>query len=560
MRLHYQRVNPDTGGESFCLRFEGVVPDGVGCLLFNAGRGVDVEAILDADRGESLLGIVLTSAHPECYSALDSNVSENVPIYATRETAQIVAASLTGSKARSMDHPERILDQFVVIDGWNQLLEGLSVHPVPVGHAPGTAGFLFEIDDGNAFRTVLVANEYTEDAAAGFQGLSLPPELDLDAVVLDAPDQTHSPNSLTEACGVICDRVSTASSVLVTADEPTALHVTALLGELSNGIGMPELTIPVGRIGALWEQLGYTNQNVRPMPDGAPPMDGNGVVVATPATPIEGRSKRLFDGLVDDPSAAVIRLTHRDATPMAAARCMAQSLPWRHEPTESSLASVLESLDPVQVVLANRTTTMTTGTPVQRDSFVWEVSDDLVYTLYDGSEWVAPAELDAEAASRIRRQQPDRYDAPRLSEYGPPIELPRRERVDITTEGVDLGAVDARFGHPPEPVASEPASPAASDAMTIDSALDIIRSNLSTVEAILDQEPHTATVVDAGGDICLLRISDPDPAFEHGQSVELLVDPLTAGVTESVTEESEAHTAAQLDGERSDATDETIQN
>ncbi|WP_330631531.1 MBL fold metallo-hydrolase [Halocatena halophila] len=553
-------MNPDTGGESFCLRFEGVVPDGVGCLLFNAGRGVDVESILDDDRGEKLLGIVLTSAHPECYSSLDTNVAEDVPIYTTRETAQIVAASLTGSKARSMDHPERILDQFVVIDGWNQLLEGLSVHPVPVGHAPGAAGFLFEIDDGNTFRTVLVANEYTEESAAGFQGLNLPPELDLDAVVLDAPDETHSPNSLTEACSVICDRVSTASSVLVTADEPTALHVTALLGELSNELGTPETTIPVGRIGALWEQLGYTNQTVRPMPDGAPPLDGNGVVVATPATPIEGRSKRLFDGLVDDPSAAVIRLTHRDATPMAAARCMAQSLPWRHGPTKSSMASILESLDPVQVILANRTATATTATPIQRDSFVWEVSDDLVYTLFDGSEWVAPAELDAETASRIRRQQPDRYDAPQMSEYGPSIDLPRREGVDITTEGIDLSAVDARHGRTPDPVESEPVNSEGTDTETIDNAIAAIRSNLSTVEAIIEQEPYTATVVDAGGDICLLRITDLDPAFEHGQSVELLIDPLTAGVTASASDESKAHTAPQLDGERTDATDETIQN
>lgn len=541
MRLHYQRANPETGGRSFLLRFEGVCPDRIACLLVNSGRGVNIDELLDESRGEYLMGIVINNAHPECYCTLGENARDDVPIYAPRSTAQIIATALTGPHARSVDYHETILDQLVVVDGWQQPTDGIQMHPLPVGHAPGAAGFLFEIVDGKGYHTLLVADEYTVRQAGGYPGVLLDFDVEIDAmIVTDAVDQPVVP-SLTEACSVICERASSGSAVLVTADEPTGLHAASLLGQLSTRFDRSRSITTMGRIATLWEKLGYSSPTVTSHPeDTSKALRPGTITIATPTTPVQGLSGRLFEEVSDDPDAVVVRLTHGEATPMSASRCMVQSLPWRNAPTDDTLSTVIDALAPVQVVLADRNTSANRGVP-GCDSFVWCIDDTLVYTLFDGTRWVAPAEIDPDTEHRIRSRVSDRYEEPLSSEYKPALPLPRRDEPDVTAEGIDIERIHEQLrttraqSGPSKQSAKTPLSSANNGISAESSATDggmtsiggslaALREQLTTVESIIDGRAHHASVVDAGDDVCLFRVQNPPASLEHGQEVTLLVD------------------------------------
>ncbi|RRJ32201.1 MBL fold metallo-hydrolase [Halocatena pleomorpha] len=536
MRLHYQRANPDTGGESFLLRFEEVCSDRIACLLVNSGRGVDVDDLLDESRGEYLMGIVVNNAHPECYCTLGKNARDDVPIYVTHQTAQIVATALTGPHARTIEQPETVLEQMVVVDGWHQFVDGVQLHPVPVGHAPGAAGFLFEITDGKRYRTLFIADEYTVRQAGGYPGVSLDLDIEIDAmIVTDAVDQPVQ-SALTEACSIICERANTGSTVLITADEPTGLHVAGLLGRLDQSRSVTIL----GRIATLWEEFGYSAPNVTIDPeDRLEALSSGSIAVATPTTPVQGLSGRLFEELSDDPEAMVVRLTHGEATPMSASQCMVQSLPWQNLPTRDTLSTVIDAFNPVQVVVADRNATDDRGVPAC-DSFVWCIDDDLVYTLFDGARWVAPAEVDPDTEHRIRNRVSDRYEEPLLSEHGPSIPLSQYSEQDLVAEGIDAEAINEQIQDPPtqsetpEQTATPMAPPVVSDTTAESSATDggttsigvslaALNDQLTTVRSMIDGRTHRASVVDAGDGVYLFRVQDPPAAFEHGQEVSLLV-------------------------------------
>lgn len=530
MRLHYQRANPDTGGESFLLRFEGVRQDRIACLLVNSGHGVRMERLLDESRGEYLMGIVINNAHPEYYCTLEQNAREETPIYATPETAQIMATAIT----RSTDQQASILDQLVGVDGWHQLVEGLGIHPVPVGHAPGAAGFLFEITDGERHHTLLVADEYTTRHAGGYAGVTLDLDIGIDSTVItDAVDHPVAP-ALTEACSIICERAAAGSTVLVTADEPTGLHVASLLGRLGTQFDTPRSIVTTGKIAALWEQFGYSIPSVTARPESTPVLDPGTVVVSTPATPVEGMSGRLFEELADDPDGAVVRLTHGQDTPMPAAQCTVQSLPWHNFPTRNTRDTVIDAFDPVQVVLADRNTPVNEDISPDCDSFLWRVDDDLVYTLFDGEQWVAPAEIDPDTEHQIRSQTTNKGDTPRVSEHGLAVP-PCRSDCDVAAEGIDDEAIYDRLRTTDEqsnrsttaPTNGSVTESSATDGGTasIGGALTALGEQLSVVKSIVNDRTHRARVVDAGGDVCLFRVQDPPASFEHGQTVTLLLYP-----------------------------------
>ncbi|UPM43501.1 hypothetical protein [Halocatena salina] len=572
--MHYQRANPDTGGESFLLRFEGVCSDRIACLLVNSGRGVDIDDLLDESRGEHLAGIIINNAHPECYCTLGENARDDVPIYATHQTAQIIATALTGPHARTVDQPETILEQMVVVDGWHQFVNGVQLHPVPVGHAPGAAGFLFEIVDGKRYRTLFVADEYTVRQAGGYPGVSLDLDVEIDAmIVTDAVDQPVQP-ALTEACSIICERANTGSTVLVTADEPTGLHVAGLLGRLEQSRSVTIL----GRIATLWEEFGYSAPNVTIHPEDRVEALGSGsIAVATPTTPVQGLSGRLFEELSDDPDAVVVRLTHGEATPMSASRCMVQSLPWRNLPTHDTLSTVIDAFTPVQVVVADRNAAADRGGP-SCDSFVWCIEDDLVYTLFDGARWVAPAEVDPDTEHRIRNRVSDRYEEPLLSEHGPTIPLPQYSEPDLAAEGINAETVHEQIqdpvpqSEPTEQPATPMPPPAPSDTTAESSATDggttsigaslaALNERLTTVQSMIDGRTHRASVVNAGDDVYLFRIRNPPASFEHGQEVSLLVtadddhglNPPQESQRQAGTEPTDDGSDTETDSEPSDA-------
>jgi putative mRNA 3-end processing factor len=556
MRLHYQRANPDVGGESMLLRFEGLLPDRTVCVLVNSGRGVHVDELMDESRGEYLGGIIVTNAHPEYYSTLGENVREETPIYAAPDTAAILTESLTGPYARNVERREAILEQLTATDDWSQLVHDLRIHPVPSGHAPGTAGFLFEITDNEDIHTVCLADEFTVRRAASYPGIEID-SVEVDSLLLSgATDESERfRDTLTETLSTICERVRGNSTVLVTADEPTGIHAAYLLGHLGKRLGSPFPITATGRTATLCEQLGFSIPNVATLPAYDAPADvlaPGTVTIADPNAPVQGISGQLFEALSDDPDAAVIRLTTNVATPTSATRCTVQSFPWNNHPSRETLDTVVDSIAPVQVVIGNRYRTETQENYHEAyDSFVWTVDDDLVYTLYDGQGWVAPAEVDPDSEQRIRQRATDR-EVVSLGEY----ELPsfaRRDDVDLAAEGLDIDAVrdqlesqSAGSWRNSTSGSVTSATDGGTPSATIDSSLAELHEQIDAIESTVEERTYQASVVDAGGDVCLLRVQNP-PSLEHGQDISLVLSPI-----DTVPE-----LTASEDGETNETTEDT---
>jgi putative mRNA 3-end processing factor len=549
MRLHYQRANPDVGGESVLLRFEGLLPDRTVCVLVNSGRGVHVDELMDESRGEYLGGIIVTNAHPEYYSTLGENAREETPIYAAPDTATILAASLTGPYPRNIEQREAVLEQLVSANDWSQLVHDLRIRPVPSGHAPGTAGFLFEITEGEDIHTVCLADEFTVRRTAGYPGIDLDFPSDIDSLLIsgargaDEDEEGSFTRTLTEAFSTICERVRDNATVLVTADEPTGMHAAYLLGHLGKQLGSPFPVTVTGRTATLCEQLGFTIPNVATLPEYDAPEDvlaPGTVTIADPNAPVQGISGQLFEAIADDPDAAVIRLTTSVATPTSAARCTVQSFPWHNYPDRETLDRVVDSFAPVQLVIGNRYGGRE-DPDYAYDSFVWTVNDDLVYTLYDGQGWVAPAEIDPDEEQRIRQPTTDDDERIALEEYESSPQ-PTRDDIDLAAEGLSIDAVrdrlESRAGgswRNTTVSATDGGTPAST---AIDTSLAKLHEQISTIESTVDQRTYQASVVDAGGDVCLLRMRDP-PSFKHGQDVSFVLSPIDNVPELTTSEEKE---------------------
>ncbi|MFC7191816.1 hypothetical protein [Halocatena marina] len=576
MRLHYQRANPDVGGESLLLRFEDVVDDRVACLLVNSGRGVSVDELLDESRGEYLAGIIINNAHPEYYCTLGENVREETPIYAAPDTATILAEACS-APLRDIEHPDAILTQLATVDTWTQLVRGVQLHPLPVGHAPGAAGFLLEISEEADAHTLFVADECTIRRAAGYSGIGLDLPVAIDSLVLSGATADPFAPALTETLSIVCERAREDATVLVTADEPTGIHAAYLLGHLGKRLGSPFPITVTGRTATLCEQLGYSIPNVTRLPD-APPekvLTPGTVAIAEPDAPVQGPAGQLFEALADDPEAAVLRLTRGVATPITAAQCMVQSFPWHNYPDPETLATVVEALAPVQVVLAERPTPEAERLHLP-DSFVWSIDDDLVYTLYDGTDWVAPAEIDPDAAQHIRQRATAYHDEPTPSEYELSLPLPvRTGTIDFAAEGLDVEVIQERLLPAESPdgswrhrapndedVASHDANSAASSATngrktsettSVDASLQALREQIDNIESVVAGQIYQASVVDAGDDVCLFRVQNPPASFEHGQNVSLIIDSAETLQTVDVSEQENGSEPSDTDNSTTDA-------
>ncbi|MFC6965236.1 hypothetical protein ACFQL7_28640 [Halocatena marina] len=531
----------------------------------NSGRGVSVDELLDESRGEYLAGIIVNNAHPEYYCTLGENVREETPIYAAPDTATILAEACS-APLRDIEYSDAILEQLVSVDTWTQLVRGMQLHPLPVGHAPGAAGFLLEIPDGTDAHTLFVADECTIRRAAGYSGIGLDLPVAIDSLVLSGATADPFAPALTETLSIVCERAREDATVLVTADEPTGIHAAYLLGHLGKRLGSPFPITVTGRTATLCEQLGYSIPNVTRLPD-APPekvLTPGTVAIAEPDAPVQGPAGQLFEALADDPEAAVLRLTRGVATPITAAQCMVQSFPWHNYPDPETLATVVEALAPVQVVLAERPTPEAERLHLP-DSFVWSIDDDLVYTLYDGTNWVAPAEIDPDAAQHIRQRATAYHDEPTPSEYELSLPLPvRTGTIDFAAEGLDVEVIQERLLPAESPDGSWRRSlpngdPAGVDdgnsddttrtaeiqTASINTSLASLREQINYIESIVDGQKCQASVIDAGGDVCLFRVQDPPMVFEHGENVTLVLD--TAEQVEEATHSEQENGSDPID-------------
>ncbi|CCQ33395.1 cleavage protein [Halorhabdus tiamatea SARL4B] len=566
MQVSYQHANPYNGRESHLLRFHDEIHDQTTCILVDAGSGVDVDDLLEED--EYLSAILLTHAHLDHYRTLGSNLRDGAPIYATSETAAAITTRLdTDAEHADLANPGDVAAAIEPITDWTTITSDVQIHPVPAGHAPGGCGFVVRFADGDDHHHLLATGDFTTRRAAGYPGLGT--DLPVDAVLLTAATNTDFRDQLTGAVGTVLKRASAGSTVLTTSSGSTGVHLAYLLAHVA---GATDLTHPVtvaGRVATLWEALEYDHPGVECVPTFEDPdavLGPGRITIAGPEVPIAGSSERLFDAIEDDAGATLVQVTSGAFDPKRSAGCMVHDYQLSNHPTEETVDSVVEALEPIHVVVTHQRGYVADQYKDKYDSFVWATDDATQYTLYDDG-WSGPPWVTEATRRRVRsRRYTDAGSDIGGSFDTADIPLPTVERhddVDLVAEGIDTARLAEDLGLDPAVLEESPVaiseertdeSVAFADGASVsDPAEEMSRSDSpeneqcpdgSTAEAddesgtdsfaeVLDRLDRiedavtgtrtTGTVVDAGDGVTLLRLTNESVAEDltHGQLVEL---------------------------------------
>jgi len=445
MKLSYRHANITAGNESFLLSYQ---PDsrstGASCVLVDAGTGLDVANLLDP--ADDLVAVCLTHAHADHYQSLGECVRAGATVYTSPSTADIFG-DVADIAARQLDGESLGVEAGDVrpVDGWTALAPGVSVHPVPAGHAPGAVGYLFEFADGADSHHVLATGDFTRRRAAGYPGIDTS-LADIDVLFCTVATSEGFEANLSEGLGHALHRAHTGARTLVATSGLFGVQVTYLLNALARELGLSVTVRPVGHVASLYETLGYSGRHVDPtavFDDPAACLEQGAISVAGPETPTEGSSERLFHRLRDDPNGCVVQLYHSESGSFDTGRCTVHSYETVNHPPREALEEVHDALAPSHTVVVHQHGGA--GSKFNHlDSTVWAPTDGREYTLYQDG-WQTPpwmgrrhASTDTTPTGTLRAQiETDLTDELTL----PPIT--RHDTADLTSEGVDLERVEA---------------------------------------------------------------------------------------------------------------------
>jgi len=170
VRLSFNHANPNSGNESFLLRF-GTGSAETACILVDAGDGVDLDSLLSPS--DQLVAICLTHAHVDHYAELTAAHRDDVPIFTSPATATILGDVFdVASSKYDITASEAVTSAIAPIDDWTDIVPGIEIHPVPAGHVPGAVGFLFRVIDDDDTHHILTTGDFTSRRAGGFPGLT----------------------------------------------------------------------------------------------------------------------------------------------------------------------------------------------------------------------------------------------------------------------------------------------------------------------------------------------------------------------------------------------------
>lgn len=554
MDLSYQHPSPTNGKQSTLLRIEGFVPEQSVRILIDAGEGVDVDALLDERDDDHLDAICLTHAHLDHYHSLGTNLRDGAPVYASTDTARILSNVFdAGGGYHDLPNTDAVLERLEPIDEWTQIVPGVRVHPVPAGHAPGAAGFLFVLEDGDERRTVLATGDFTTRRTAGYTGLPLDLLVDIDVLLLTAATNEEFTGEITDAIGTLAERARAGSRVLATAGGLTGLHAAYLLGHAVDTYGEPVPVTVVGQVATLYDRLEYDIPNVEAVAEFEDParvLTRGGVTIAGPEDASAGSAGHLFEVIRDDAGATLVQLLSGGGEPIDGERCTTYHFSVSNHPPREQVDDVVDAYEPWHVIITHQTGRAADEYKDCYDSYVWATDDREVYTLLDETGWTPPHWVTEITKQRVR--QANRSVGQTLGGALPPldddVDLPsvaRGDDVDLAAEGLDIDALQARLAGRPAPehpdgsdgaAREEPPTAATAgdgsgvvsasvDASSTDADLELtlndIDSRLERVETALAGQEYSARVVDAGDGTILLRLDDPPAELEHGQEVNI---------------------------------------
>ena len=555
MEIQFQHANPHSGRESVVLRIDGLLTDQTVCVLVDAGQDVSTDDLLDEDADEYLAAICLTHAHLDHYQSLGDVLAHGAPVYAATDTATMLEdVFAAGADHYNLSNTDRVLDQLEPIGEWTQIVSGLRVHPVPAGHTPGAAGFLFEVTADDERRTILVTGDFTSRHAAGYPGFDSDLPVAVDVLVLTVATSEAFEATLTDAVGTICERVWAGSSVLATASGLTGLHLAYLLGHLADQWDERLPITLAGHAAKLYDRLDYSVPNVETTAEFADPtavLATDGVTIAGPEVPIDGSAERLFETITDDPGATLVQLINGGSSPVTSAACTTHDFSLSNHPTPQTVDDIVEALSPIHVIITHQQGAAANQYKDKYDSFVWATDDTDCYTLLDESGWTPPPWVTHSTKRRVQSGMTTMGGTLGDSITDAEISLPsvtRLDDVDLDAEGLGLVELRNRLSVESREQTNQETAPAQQNAdgqvdatgpartngsttdwtptdsdPDIETALAGIDARLDHIESAVTDRGVDARVVDAGDGTLLLRLEDPPDDLEHGQRLRVVL-------------------------------------
>lgn len=562
MNLSYQNANPYAGRESVLVRIDGLLADQTICILIDSGAGVDVDEMLADD--EYLTAVCLTHAHLDHYRTLGENLRDGAQVYAASDTARILEDVYeAGARYHDFNQFDDVLDSLTALDGWTTIVNGLRVRPLPAGHTPGAASLLFAIEDDDTQRTVLASGDFSTRRAAGYPGFSTDLPIDIDVLLLSAASNPEFEDHVTEALGTIYERARDGSTVLVTAGGLKGVHLGYLIGHFADDHASSVPIQLVGQTATLAERLEYDVPGMTTTPEFTDPtsvLEPGGVTIAGPDVPTVQpgtSSARLFETIKDDPGATLVQIPASGEPPVQTATCTVHQYSLSNHPTRTTIDSVVESLEPIHVVILHQTGPEASQYKDKFDSFVWATNDDKQYTLLNETGWTPPSWVSEWTEQRVehhsgpaRQQLSDVLARDETGLLFPSIE--RQTTPDLAAEGVAIEELTDRFqlrvdpSVPPRqrdessspssspseatPVTnSSPASSSLSASATeetetsdVTETLSSIDERLDRLESTLGRHHYSARVLDVQDGVTILRLDTELDDVETGDVLDVL--------------------------------------
>lgn len=440
-RVSFHHVNINAGNESVLLRFEYDARDEAACILIDAGEHIDLNAYLEAS--DRLAAVCLTHAHADHYQSLDRVLRDDVPLYTSPTTADMLETVLTSAEDSGfVSDPDRILTATTPVDGWTEVAPGVRIHPVPAGHTPGAVGYVVRFSDGTASHDMLFTGDFTLDAAGGFPGFDPAVTPDVEALFLTVATADDSRGQLTDGLGKAVERAHAGGQVLVTAGGLQGVRLATLLATVSAELDLDIPVRVVGQAAKLYDDLGYDLAGVELVPEFARPeecLDRGVVTVAGPDIPTEGSSGRLYEAIQHDPNACLVQFVSSGKTPVSGGgACAAFDYHGAMHPTKEALDDVVAAIDPVEVVTVHEHGGAGKKYNDDWNPCIWSSTNDERLDLYEDGRWLTPWWMDSTYA-RVPEQQRDFGSVlgDQLGDF-PLVSLDRSEAVDLAEEGVDL--------------------------------------------------------------------------------------------------------------------------
>jgi len=552
VRLAFQHANPEHGNESFVLRFgtgDGEAP----CILVDAGSGVDLDALLQPT--DRLAAICLTHAHADHYAAISDAHRDNAPIFTSPATAKLLSDVFDVAAVESdVTASDAVTSAITPIRDWTDVCPNVEVHPVPAGHVPGAAGFLFRVTTGKTTHHVVATGDFTRRRAGGFPGFDPTGFVDIDALFLTGATDDHFSEALTDTVGTALSRAHGGSRTLVTASGIVGPQLAYVLDAAAAAYDREIPIRVVGQAAKLYDALGYECQHVESIPqfrhtDAC--LDPGVITIAGPEVPSERSSGRLFGVLKDDPNACVIQLVGSGTTPITEGRCTIHSHSLSNHPTRDTLVDVHDAIDPTTTVMTH-VSHGAGGSFNDLGSVVWGAGDTDEYVLYADSHWLLPPWANGETISSHRNRHLQQFaDNDLMSSFSVPS-LDQHDTPDLAAEGIDTDSVAATLHHRQQSIEEPPTSTAISTSPTTDS------PSIST-PSMTDDESDTADVSNTTSP-GLTRTTGPEPVDEIDPQLQEALDEgrLTkADIAETMAAREEAVAQEQKQAANGTATEDT---